>query len=507
MLARFSLDTGPGRSTRLLYPPEGSQHKGPVFTIRRGSQGKCVRNNGLLNNKVVRSLVLAIIAMAAAVSVAHAQTAVTVAWDANTDPYTAGYRVYYGTAPGSYQWSVDAGTRTSGPLTLSPGYIYYFAVRAYNSAYEYGPPSNEATVDLRSTTAPAPTAQITASLSGTTALVSWQTANAVSASINGIAVGSSGSASVTVNATTTFTIVAVAADGRTATASATVTVTSTPTPPPAPPAALSSSTAGSRVTLSWSPPASGGRPDRYLIYVGTSAGGSELSNGYVVGDVLTVTGELPRGRYYARVRAANAAGMSGDSNEVQFRIGRQLRTPGGFQVTWEGSVAVFSWSPWVAADAPREDEPTGYVLEAGTRPGASDVATINVGNVTSFRATVPGGRFYVRLRAVNALGNSDPTPDLVVSPPGAPGAPTSLADVGSGQTVDLRWSAPVGGGPPTGYVIEAGSAPGLSNLVVLPVGNITRFVTSAPPGLYYVRVRAVNAQGPGEASNEIVVRR
>ena len=155
-------------------------------------------------------------------STAFAQTTVTAAWDRNTDAYTAGYRVYYGTAPGNYQWSLDVGNQTTAPITVSPGSVYYFSVRGYSATYQYGPYSDEATINLASS--PAPTAQITATLqSATAALVSWQTTNATSASINGTAVALTGSATVAISSQTTFTITALAADGRTATASATAT--------------------------------------------------------------------------------------------------------------------------------------------------------------------------------------------------------------------------------------------------------------------------------------------
>lgn len=54
------------------------------------------------------------------------------------------------------------------------------------------------------------------------------------------------------------------------------------------------------------------------------------------------------------------------------------------------------------------------------------------------------------------------------------------------------------------YVGEVGSAPGWSDLLVVPVAG-TRSVASAPPGLYYVRVRGRNACGVGPGSNEVVV--
>ncbi|MGE3190981.1 MAG: hypothetical protein AB7N90_14970 [Vicinamibacterales bacterium] len=61
-------------------------------------------------------------------------------------------------------------------------------------------------------------------------------------------------------------------------------------------------------------------------------------------------------------------------------------------------------------------------------------------------------------------------------------------------------------GAPTGFRIEAGSASGLANLAVMAVDGATRAVTvSAPPGTYFVRVRAQNACGTGPASNEVVL--
>ena len=70
-----------------------------------------------------------------AAATASAQT-VTASWDRNADSYTAGYRLYYGTASGTYQWSLDAGNQVSAPVNLSPGNVYYFVVRAYNAQYD-----------------------------------------------------------------------------------------------------------------------------------------------------------------------------------------------------------------------------------------------------------------------------------------------------------------------------------------------------------------------------------
>ena len=168
--------------------------------------------------------VVAALLLLAAPSAFAQVTTVTAAWDRNTDSHTAGYVLHYGTSTGNYQWSYDAGTELTATLTLSRGSVYFLSVRGYNLERLEGPGSTEVSIDLTDGAPPSPTAQITASLaSSTSAFVSWQTTNAVSATINGVAVSLSGSATVPVLATTTFTLVAVSANGATATNQATVT--------------------------------------------------------------------------------------------------------------------------------------------------------------------------------------------------------------------------------------------------------------------------------------------
>ena len=76
----------------------------------------------------------------------------------------------------------------------------------------------------------------------------------------------------------------------------------------------------------------------------------------------------------------------------------------------------------------------------------------------------------------------------------------------SGNVVTFSWAAPLDGSP-TGYLVEAGSMPGLSNLAVFSSGSAatTLTVTHVPRGTYYVRLRAVNALGAGPPSFDTVV--
>lgn len=76
-------------------------------------------------------------------SALHAQS-VTLAWDANTESDLSGYMVLYGTQSGIYSNSVDVGNVTSKTVTgLTASTLYYFVVKAYNTAGQLSPASNE----------------------------------------------------------------------------------------------------------------------------------------------------------------------------------------------------------------------------------------------------------------------------------------------------------------------------------------------------------------------------
>lgn len=85
----------------------------------------------------------------------------------------------------------------------------------------------------------------------------------------------------------------------------------------------------------------------------------------------------------------------------------------------------------------------------------------------------------------------------------APLAPALGASV-SGPRVDLSWTLPAHSPGATRYVLEIGSAPGLSNLGTIEAGAGSTFgATGVPAGTYFVRLRSVNYGGTGAASNEL----
>jgi hypothetical protein len=110
------------------------------------------------------------------------------------------------------------------------------------------------------------------------------------------------------------------------------------------------------------------------------------------------------------------------------------------------------------------------------------------------------GRVRRTVSTTATLGDGACTADLVrITEPAPPSAPT--ADV-SGHRLTLRWQAALGA---TRYQIEAGSAPGLSNLATISVTDPQLVVDGVPSGVYHLRVRAINTIGKSGASQDIKV--
>jgi hypothetical protein len=155
--------------------------------------------------------------------------------------------------------------------------------------------------------------------------------------------------------------------------------------------------------------------------------------------------------------------------------------------------------------------PLGYLVEAALSPGGSTIAAFLVIEPTLVLSAVPDGVYYLRVRAGNAEGLSAPSTEVVVSVPGGttcpspPPPPSGLSASVAGTVVTLTWGSASTGCAATGYIVQAGSAPGLSDLAVFTVGGATSLSVSAPPGTYFVRVVATNAFGGSVGSDEVIV--
>jgi Fibronectin type III domain len=185
-------------------------------------------------------------------------------------------------------------------------------------------------------------------------------------------------------------------------------------------------------------------------------------------------------------------------------------TPPTAPQAFTGSVAGQTISlQWTAPAASGCSSAPSYILEVGSAPGLSDLATTPVGAVTtlSLPATgVPAGTYYFRVKAQNANGTSPASNEVAITIGGtAPGTPGAFSvTVALGKT-SMRWTAPATGGSVSAYVLEAGTATGLKNLGVFTLpASPTVLVGALPPaGTYYFRIRAQNSAGTSGPSNEV----
>ena len=271
-----------------------------------------------------------------------------------------------------------------------------------------------------------------------------------------------------------------------------------PVSAPGAPTGLQAVTSGSALTLQWGAPA--GKVAGYEVE-GIAPGLPPQA--FDLGTAMYWAITVPDGTYRFRVRARNSAGYGPYSPEAVAIVAAvpavPLSAPRDFQFEVTGSIVAMTWAP------PASGAAISYVLEAGSAPGLGDAAVTTVNSAALTVPGVPPGTYWVRVRGVNASGAGPATSDvaITVAPPALPPAPTGLTATVVQRTVQLWWTPPAGGA--SGYVLEAGYAPGLANAAVARTVAPGVLATGVPPGVYYVRVRAVTAAGAGPLSDEIVV--
>src|SRR5262249_38679671 len=89
----------------------------------------------------------------------------------------------------------------------------------------------------------------------------------------------------------------------------------------------------------------------------------------------------------------------------------------------------------------------------------------------------------------------------------APAVPTGVTTSSSGSNVTIGGQQPAVGCPPTSYILQAGSPPGLSNLANFNTGSdsTTFSAGGVGAGTYYIRVIAVNAGGASGPSQDVAL--
>jgi hypothetical protein len=246
-------------------------------------------------------------------------------------------------------------------------------------------------------------------------------------------------------------------------------------------------------------------PSSYLVEAALSPGGAAVASLQIAGSPLVVP-NVPNGVYYVRVRGVNGDGISAPSNEVTVAVpggasgcSAPPNAPTALIGGATGNLVTLNWTPGGGCAA------SSFAVHAGSAPGQSNVTIANVGAATSLSAGAPSGTYFVRVVALNAFGASGPSNEVIITvgaacqPPAA--APVLLTPTVTSNSIALTW-IPVGGAV-TGYAIEGGSLPDLTDRLNAITSDTTYTWLNAPAGLSFVRVRPFNACGTGPASNYV----
>jgi hypothetical protein len=156
-----------------------------------------------------------------------------------------------------------------------------------------------------------------------------------------------------------------------------------------------------------------------------------------------------------------------------------------------------SWSaPAVGGDV------TTYRVRLGRAAGATETSIDSGPGTTLAMNTLAPGVWFARVLAVGVVGAGPVSNEVSFTVADGTSAPRNLAVAVTGLSVTFTWDAPPSGAV-TGYIVEVGSAAGLSDVIVVPVGMTTTVTAPAPPGTYFARVKALNGSTESAASNEV----
>jgi fibronectin type 3 domain-containing protein len=268
--------------------------------------------------------------------------------------------------------------------------------------------------------------------------------------------------------------------------------------PPEAPQDLTATGGNAQVTLSWD--ASAGATG-YTVRRSTTSGSgfADLITG-VAGTVYTDTTAVNDTTYYYVVRATNAAGTSGDSNEASATPEVPTSappTPTNLVATAGDGVVELDWGTSAGA--------FDYIIRRSTTSGSGYVdldTRINSPPYFDLNAT-NGTTFYYVVAASNDIGTSANSNEVSATPEAAvvvPAAPTGLVATAGNAQVSLTWNAVSGA---DSYSVRRGTTSGTYTTVATDLTTASYNDTNVANGTaYFYVVVAVNSGGSSGNSNE-----
>ncbi len=349
----------------------------------------------------------------------------SLSWDANSESDLSGYKVYFGSASGSYGTPVDVGNATTHTLSgLSDG-TYYFAVTAYDSSGNESGFSTEVNKTFTSsdTTAPLISGITAGSITETGATISWSTNEASDTQIQYGTTTAYGS-ETTLNTTMVtshsealsslapatlyhFRVLSRDAAGNLTTSGDNTFTTATPpdTTPPAISGIASSNIGTTSATITWTTDEAS---DTRIEYGTSTAYGtfSTLNPSLITSHSQDLSGLSPNTTYHFRVLSRDAADNLATSGNNTFNTASPSDTtpPVASGITASNigtSSAVITWAT---------DEGASSQVEYGTTTSYGLFSSLGTSLVTSHSRSLSGlsnnTTYQYRIISKDSAGNT-----------------------------------------------------------------------------------------------------
>lgn len=231
-----------------------------------------------------------------------------------------------------------------------------------------------------------------------------------------------------------------------------------------------------------------------LIDEGCNPGGPEICGDLIDNDG---DGQIDEGCNQKKVEICGDGVDNDDDGQIDEDCEADTARPGVPQRLW-GSVrrssVSFKWNPPLTGG-----KVVDYVLEAGLSPGTTFFAgAVGAGTFVTV-PEVGTGRYYVRVRARNANGQSAPSNEVVVSVGcrWRPGRLTGLSATSNQGLVSLRWTDPDGCSGTKYNVTVAATTGGMQTLQT----EETSATTLLAKGSYVARVVAEAETGSSDPAD------
>ena len=226
------------------------------------------------------------------------------------------------------------------------------------------------------------------------------------------------------------------------------------TAPAAPTLFMATNVVGSRVSISWVPPATGPAPTGYRLAGGASF--QAVAGSVVLPSVPSLELDLPPGFWYLRVHTIADGQESGPSGEWTVRVGGATAptSPTDLIGVANGNSFGLTWR-----NRFQGGDPTSLLLDV-TGAAVGSLPLLLTDNFTF--DGVPPGTYTFRLRAVNRFGTGAASAPVTLTFPsactGVPNPVVAFVAHAIGNTVYIKWRTPATGVAPTGYLLSVSGA-------------------------------------------------